>query len=44
MEYICPQCGEDEMKFWNMDIYECKECGAMIPLDVLGDINEERSR
>ncbi|WP_440894953.1 hypothetical protein ACS127_10285 [Amphibacillus sp. Q70] len=38
MNYICPECGEPKMTFWHMDIYECKECGAMIPEDSLRDI------
>ncbi|WP_276310386.1 hypothetical protein [Bacillus sp. TYF-LIM-B05] len=28
-EIFCAACGE-EMKHWNQEIYECKECGTMI--------------
>lgn len=29
---ICPACGGD-IEHWNQGIYECKDCGAMIPED-----------
>lgn len=31
-EGICPACGED-IQHWNQGIYECTECGAMVPRD-----------
>ncbi len=34
---MCPTCGESELELWHMDIYECPECGTMIPGEVLGD-------
>ncbi|WP_144461801.1 hypothetical protein [Siminovitchia fortis] len=40
MENICPVCGESELKHWNQGIYECEDCGAMIPGDFLRDIYE----
>ncbi|MBO1005629.1 hypothetical protein IPU62_23475 [Pseudogracilibacillus auburnensis] len=36
MKNICPACGESELEHWNMGIYECPECGAMMPIE---DIN-----
>ncbi|MEK4088231.1 MULTISPECIES: hypothetical protein [Bacillus] len=36
-DIICPTCGESELELWHMDIYECPECGAMIPGEVLED-------
>ena len=33
MDNLCPVCGECEMNHWNMGIYECPECGSMIPMD-----------
>lgn len=33
MDNICPACGEAELEHWNMGIYECPECGAMMDLD-----------
>ncbi len=38
MDNICPACGECEMEHWNQGIYECPECGAMIPLE---DVKED---
>ncbi len=35
--YMCPLCGE-EMEHWNQGIYECNECGSMIPQDDLDEI------
>lgn len=40
MENICPVCGESEIKHWNQGIYECEDCGAMVPIDCLQDIDE----
>lgn len=34
-DIICPCCGESELELWDTDIYECPECGTMIPSDVL---------
>ncbi|MFD3261882.1 hypothetical protein ACE3MQ_25100 [Paenibacillus lentus] len=31
-EGICPACG-GEITHWNQGIYECAECGAMIPCE-----------
>ncbi|WP_267890458.1 hypothetical protein [Paenibacillus bouchesdurhonensis] len=31
-EGVCPVCGGD-IKHWNQGIYECQDCGAMIPDD-----------
>lgn len=35
-DIICPSCSESELELWHMDIYECPECGGMIPSEVLG--------
>ncbi|WP_276613632.1 hypothetical protein [Bacillus paralicheniformis] len=35
-DIICPSYGESELELWHMDIYECLECGVMIPSEVLG--------
>lgn len=29
---ICPACGGC-IKLWNQGIYECEDCGTMIPAD-----------
>nr|MDH3075652.1 hypothetical protein [Bacillus velezensis]MDH3107158.1 hypothetical protein [Bacillus velezensis]MDH3135644.1 hypothetical protein [Bacillus velezensis] len=34
-DIVCPSCGESELELWHMDIYECQECGNMIPSEVL---------
>lgn len=39
MDNICPICGE-EMEHWNQGIYECLECGLMLPLGDLEDDEE----
>lgn len=31
-EDICHACGGD-LKHWNQGIYECSDCGAMMPLE-----------
>jgi ribosomal protein L37AE/L43A len=38
LDNICPVCGESAMKHWNQGIYECEDCGAMIPLDDLEEL------
>ncbi|ERH59253.1 hypothetical protein O205_01190 [Bacillus amyloliquefaciens EGD-AQ14] len=34
-DILCPSCGESELELWHMDIYECPECGTMIPGEAL---------
>lgn len=41
MGYICPVCGEAEMKNWNGGILECPECEAMIDRDFLDEMYGE---
>lgn len=35
---LCPGCGEEEMREWNAGIYECSNCGIMIPIEDLNDL------
>lgn len=39
-EDICPACGGD-MKHWSQGIYECDDCGAMVPLDEIYEEDED---
>ncbi|MUG24753.1 hypothetical protein GNQ08_20505 [Paenibacillus macerans] len=39
-EGICPLCGGD-IKHWNQGIYECQDCGAMVPSDEGDDEEDE---
>lgn len=37
---MCPVCGEEEMREWEPEIYECSNCGTMIPKEDIHEIIE----
>lgn len=39
-EFICPTCGED-LEEWEEHIYECKECGTMIDVEIFEVVEAE---